>query len=166
VNYGEYLSIYNELTRDLPGEEREVGRLYISYLMNGAGGGEGRRLEAGADKGSLNAKIFGLKAGLDRDAPQETIRILVERLPQALADFGHYAFVLRGEARMRLGSFGEAQEDFRRALALEPKAAVAHWGMAILLRKMQKGSESRAELRTLLAFHPEYIPAIVAEQSF
>jgi Flp pilus assembly protein TadD len=67
---------------------------------------------------------------------------------------------------MQLGSFAEAHEDFRRALAVEPKAAVAHWGMAILLRKMQKGAESRAELRQLLAYHPEYIPAIVAEQSF
>lgn len=166
VNYGEYLSIYNELTRDMPSEEREVGRLYLTYLMNGAGGSEGRRLEAGAEKGSLNAKVFGLKAGLDRDAPQETIRLLVDRLPPVMSEFGYYAFVLRGEARMRLGSFSEAQDDFRHALALEPRAAVAHWGMAILLRKMQKGVESRAELRTLLQYHPEYIPAIVAEQAF
>jgi hypothetical protein len=31
---------------------------------------------------------------------------------------------------------------------------------------MQRSAESRAELRTLLSQHPEYIPAIVAEQSF
>jgi tetratricopeptide (TPR) repeat protein len=166
VNYAEYVSIYNELTREMPAEERKIGRLYLSYLMNGATGSEGRRLEAATEKGSLSAKIFGLKAALDRDAPQETIRILVDRVPPVLTDFGYYAFVLRGEARMRLGSFSEAQEDFRRALALEPHAAVAHWGMAVLLRKMQRSAESRAELRTLLSQHPEYIPAIVAEQSF
>lgn len=160
TDFRDYLDAYDDSIAPGSGEEREAGRAYITYLWHGGDNLDGQRLELAAEKGGLFSRVIALKAALDRDAGADTLRIALNRLPPQLVDFGYYAYVLRGEARMRLDSFEDAQQDFQRALALEPRAAVAHWGMTLLLQKTQRLSAARQQLDLLLSYHPLYIPAI------
>jgi len=164
VNYVDYLKTFNYVMNGASGEEKEIGKLYINYLLNGTAGNEGRRIEAAAAKGGVMTKVLALKVVLDRDSSNDEIRTAVNRLPANLNEFGCYAYVLRGTARMRLSQFVEALQDIQRALALEPKAAVANWALAILLRKSQRPQEAAVAMKTLLGYHPHYIPAIVSCQ--
>ena len=161
VNYTEYLNAFSHIMEKGPGEERELGKLYINYLINGPSGNEGKKIEAYAEKGSLRSKVLALKVLLDRDAPAEELRTGLQRLPPTLAEFGYLAYVLRGEARSRLGFYQEAQQDFQKAISLEPRAALGHWAYAGFLKKHQRLSEAQNELKILLNYHPNYIPAIV-----
>lgn len=167
VDYAEYLSAFNQIMARAAGEEKELGKRYISYLNNNAQGDEGDQIiKVAENKGGLMAKVLALKVTLDRDVTADEIRHAANRLPPALSDFGYYAYVLRGEARLRLGNFLEAQTDFKRALELEPKSALAHFSMAVLLKRMQRQDESLTEMRDLLGAHPGYIPAIVFSKTF
>lgn len=161
VPYSEYLDTFDDIMGKSMGEEREMGKLYISYLMNGSAA-EAKHIEAVAEKGGLMAKVLALKVALDRDASMDTIRTATNRLPTHLKDFGYYAYVLRGDSRTRLSQFAEAQQDLQTAMLLEPQSAVARWANAVLLRKMGREADSHSEVKSLLSYHPNYIPAIVA----
>jgi len=166
VNYQEYHNAFRHIMAKASAEDRDLGKLYIEYLQNGLGARESKRIEAMADKGGLFAKVLGLKVVLDRDGSTDELKIAVARLPQNLNSFGYYAYVLRGDARTRLGLFNDAQQDLQKALVLEPKAAVTHWAMATLMKKIERNADSKSELKTLLTYHPDYIPAIVSSQKF
>ncbi|MBI4405104.1 MAG: hypothetical protein HY537_13155, partial [Deltaproteobacteria bacterium] len=87
-------------------------------------------------------------------------------LSDNLTEFGYFAYVLRGEAKSRINLWSEAQQDFQKALELEPKAAVAHWAYANMLAKTQHRTEAVGELRSLLTYHPNYIPGIVSSRNY
>jgi tetratricopeptide (TPR) repeat protein len=171
VDYASYLDPFvSIMDKPLPGkgldEDREIGRLYINYLLNGNAGSEPKLIEKLADSGSLLAKVLALKVVLDRDGTSAEIKNALGRLPNSLADFGYYAYVLRGEARARLSQFDDSQSDFQKALNLEPSSAVAHWAYFNMLRKLSRTGEAQAEIKSLLSFHPDYIPAIVSSHNF
>jgi Flp pilus assembly protein TadD len=147
------------------GEEKELGKYYLKYLAKNTGN-DGKKIEALGEKGGTLAKVLALKVLLDRDAPASEIRSAVAKLPERLNDFGAYAYVLRGDARTRLALFNEAQNDFHQALQIEPRSAVAHWAYAIFLKKTQRGEDADIEIRNLLSYHPDYIPAVVSTHQF
>ena len=163
LNYNEYLSAFNHVMEKSTGEEKEIGKRYIQYLMSGTD--EGGRLSAYAEKGGIVARAIALKIVLDKEASAGEIKRAVQRLPENLDAFGYYAYVLRGEAQARMGLFDEARRDFRRALELAPQSASPHWAYASLLQKLQENADAQAQIRDLLRYHPNYIPAIVATQN-
>jgi tetratricopeptide (TPR) repeat protein len=166
INYAEYLNSFNHVMQGTSGEERELGRLYLSYLMNGSASDEAKRIEAVADRGGLMAKVFALKVVLDRESSSEEIKKALTRLPPHLSDFGYYAYVLRGEARMRSGDMEGAQADFSLSLQLEPQSAISHFAYATLLKRTGRDGQAREKIQALLSYHPDYIPAIVFSQNF
>lgn len=166
VNYAEYLNAFIHIMKGSPGEEREMGKLYISYLLNGPTSEEAKRIEAVAEKGGLMAKVLSLKVILDRESTPKELQDAMRRLPKHLSDFGYYAYVLRGEAYMRLGNLDLAQADFQRALTLEPQSAISHWAYATLLQKTSRTQMAKKQIENLLSYHPNYIPAIVFSQRF
>ncbi len=163
LNYGEYLNAFTHVMEKSPGEEREVGRRFIQYLLSGTD--EGGRLEGVAEKGGLVARVMGLKVVLDRESSAGDIKKAIQRLPENLDSFGYYAYVLRGEAEGRLGLFDEAKKDFRRAIELSPQSAISHWAYSALLQKLQEMPQAQNQVRELLRYHPNYIPAIVWTQN-
>jgi len=166
VTFSEYLEAFEATMGGTLSEEKELGKLYINYLINGPSSNEAKRIEAVAEKGSLMAKVFALKVALDRDAPAEKLKLVLKRLPSDLHDFGYYAYVLRGDARTRIGQYSDAQEDLLAALRLEPQSAIAQWTHIALLTKMQKPSDAQAETKSLLTYHPDYIPAVVSGHNY
>lgn len=162
IDYAEYLDVFNHVMPEGAGADREVGKLYIQYLMSGKDAG--KRLEALGDKPDVFGKVVALKVTLDRDAPSAEIKRTIAKLPSNLVEFGYYAYVLRGEAQMRLGMERESQSDLARALDLSPRAAVALWAYASLLRRQNQAAEADQKINALLSYHPNYIPAIVWSQ--
>ncbi len=166
VNYSDYLAAYLRVMDKGASDIRELGKLYIGYLEHGSSGGEAKKLEAFADRGGLSAKVLALKVMLDRDAPTNELKAALVKLPVNLSGFGYYAYVLRGEALSRLGEVTSANQDFEKALLIEPKSAITHWALANLLKKSQRTSDAKSEIDHLLTYHPDYIPAIVTSQNF
>lgn len=166
TSYAEYLESFDTIMRNSIGEEREMGRLYLNYLMSTSSTEEVKRIEALAERGGLIAKVLALKVALDRDASLETIKQALSRLPTNLKEFGYYAYVLRGDAHTRLGLFAQAQQDLQTALLLEPQSAVARWAYAVLLQRTGKETDALNEIKGLLSYHPNYIPAIVSGHQF
>ena len=165
VNYGEYLNAYNHMTEKVSGPEKEMGKLYISYLLNGPDSAEAKRIEAVAEKKEgLMAKVLALKVALDRQSTNKEVETALERLPNSVSKFGFYAYVLRGEAYLRLGKVTEARTDFSRALTLEPLSAISNWANAMLLKRQSREDEARQKIRALLGYHPNYIPALVYQK--
>ncbi len=166
TSYADYLTAFNRVMEGTTGEDREIGRLYLSYLMNGPGGDEGKRINQVAEKSGILAKVIALKVVLDRESTGEEIAKGLARLPAQLDNFGYYAYVLRGEARMRTGDVVGAQADFTQALQREPHSAISHFAFATLLKRTGHDAEAREKIQTLLSYHPDYIPAIVFSQNF
>lgn len=166
INYAEYESAFLEVMKNGPPKIRELGRLYINYLRNGPDSGEAKRLVRFADGNDLMGQVIALKVMLDVHVAPVVIEKAASRLPANLSEFGYYAYVLRGEARMRLARLEEAQDDFKRAVLLEPKSAIARLAYANFLKKANRPREARKELKQVLSYHPHYIPAIVAAQDF
>lgn len=166
VNYSEYLNAYSHVMEKGTAEEKELGRLYINYLMNGAQEEDFRRFELLAEKGPLLTKVIALKILLDRKISATELKTAIARLPTNLAAFGPYGYVLRGDAKVRLGSYDDAQEDFLQALKLDPKSAIAHWAYAGLLERQGRKDDARSEIRSLLTYHPSYVPALVSSRHF
>lgn len=165
VNYTEYLNAFTRIMDTASGEEKEIGKVYISYLLTQRD--DDHRIEMIAERGGgLFSKVLALKVVLDRDANPDEIRVALKRLPADLNGFGYYAYVLRADARMRLKQFEDAQQDLQKALQLSPQSAVTHWAYASLLRKTQRISEAQTEIHNLLSYHPHYIPAIVSSHNF
>ncbi len=163
LNYTEYLNAYSHVMEKYSGEEKEVGKRFVQYLISNSD--ENRRLEAFAANGGLTSKVLALKVTLDRESTAAEIKKALQRLPENLDAFGYYAYVLRGEAQGRLGLFDEAKKDFRKAIELSPQSAVARWAYSALLQKLQENPEAQRQVRDLLKFHPGYIPAIVWTQN-
>ncbi len=163
INYTEYLNAFTHVMEKASGEEKEVGRRYIQYLLTNTD--EGGRIETLAEKGGLTARVLGLKLVLDREATGAEVKHALARLPESLDSFGYYAYVLRGEAYGRLGLFDEAKRDFRRSLDLAPHSAIGLWAYATLLQKVQSSAEAQSQVKELLRYHPNYIPAIVSAQN-
>jgi tetratricopeptide (TPR) repeat protein len=169
VDYEQYLKIFAEVMERYPGEEKELGKLYLTYLLGHANGSPalvGKQIERMAERDSLFGRVLALQVLIDRDARAEEIKSLFVKLPPNLNDFGYYAYVLRGDAKLRLGLVGEAQKDFERALLLEPKSAVAHWAYANLLKRLNRKNDAHSELRSLLSVHPTYIPGLLSNHEF
>ncbi len=166
INYAEYLNSFNHVMQGSTSEERELGRLYLSYLMNGASSDDAKRIEQVAEKSGLMAKVFALKVVLDRESTPEEIKKALGRLPPHLSDFGYFAYVLRGEGRMRTGDMEGAQADFSLALQLEPQSAISNFAYATLLKRTGRDGQAREKIQNLLSYHPDYIPAIVFTQNF
>jgi tetratricopeptide (TPR) repeat protein len=167
VDYTEYLDAYVRVTEKAPaGEGKELGKLYLNYILHGPPGPEGKRIEALAEMGNLTAKVLAIKVALDREATTEELQKAVQRAAGNLDGFGYYAYVLRGMAKTRLGDDTNADQDFEKALLMEPKAAITHWSLANLLKKQHRDSEARSEMNRLLSYHPDYLPAIVSVQNF
>ncbi len=163
LNYTEYLNAFTHVMEKYPGEEKEIGKRYLQYLLTNSD--EGNRIESFAEKGGLVARVLSLKVLLDREPTAPEIKRALGRLPENLDLFGYYAYVLRGEALGRLGLFDEAKRDFRKAIELSPGSAVNHWAYAALLQKVQEIPEAQAQIKDLLRYHPNYIPAIVSTQN-
>jgi tetratricopeptide (TPR) repeat protein len=163
VNYTEYLNAFIHVMEKFPGEDRDVGRRYIQYLLSN--NDEGGKLEAMGVKGGLLSKIVGLKVTLDRESSAGDLKKAIQRLPDGLDSFGYYAYVLRGEAFGRLGLFDDAKKEFRKALELSPQSAITRWAYAALLQKLQDTAEAQTQVRELIRYHPHYIPAIVWSQN-
>lgn len=166
VNYSEYLSAFTHVMDKGSPEEKELGKIYIHYLMNGPSEMDSKRFNALAEKQNLAAKVIALKVALEQHASVAEIKTTLTRLPASLTDFGPYGYVLRGEAQVRLGLLAEAKESFLQALKLDSKSAVAHWALASLLERQQKKEEAQSEIKNLLSFHPNYIPAVVSSHHF
>jgi tetratricopeptide (TPR) repeat protein len=166
VNYAEYLKAFLQVMDHTSGEDYEVGKLYIGFLLGGPNSPEGKRLEGFAEKGGLTAKILVLKVLLDREASSEELKVALARLPPNLNPFGYYAYVLRAQVRTKLGLYDDAQGDLQKALLLEPKAAISHWALASVLKTVHHTADAQSELRHLLTYHPDYIPGIVSFQNF
>lgn len=166
VNYQEYLSIFTQVMDKGAPDEKELGKLYIHYLMSGGTYDDARRFSALADKSNLLAKVIALKVVMERKPNAQDLKTALARLPLSLSGFGPYGYVLRGEAQIRLGLTSDARESFTQALKLDPKSAISHWAMASLLERLQKKDEAQLEIKNLLSFHPNYIPAIVSSHHF
>jgi tetratricopeptide (TPR) repeat protein len=166
VEYSAYLTAYSQVMEKNSAPERELGKLYINYLLNGPAGIEGRKLEQIALRGDITTKVIALKVMLDREARPEELRAALAAFPPNISDFGYYAYVLRAQAKIRLGLSAEAQQDLQKALNLDPKAAIAHFTMAAVFKKAQKFEDEQMEINTLLGYHPNYIPAIVLSRNF
>lgn len=161
VNYAEYLDSFQEVMRDAPQKEKELGQLYLTYLLKGPESQAGIQLVNLAKKGELAYQVIGLKVLLDTAASNEKLRNQVDALPFNLTPFGYYAYVLRGVAYAKLGLQDSAQKDFQKALLLEPKTAISRLSYAVLLEQLSRNSDAKSEFNNLLNYHPYYIPAIV-----
>ncbi len=166
IDYEDYLKGFGKVMADAMGEEKEMGKLYLNYLNHGPQGSEGLKIETVAATGGPIAKILALKVLLARDGSTDELKSATARLPATLTDFGYYAYVLRGEARLRMGQITDAQNDFRKAVELEPTSALAHFSLAVVNKRLQRNDEAQGEIRTVLARHPTYIPAIVLSRTF
>jgi len=166
VNYNEYLAAFLRVMDKGAPDIRELGKLYIGYLAHGIAGAEAKKLESLPDRGGLFSKVLSLKVLIDREAPLNELKAGVARLPANLSNFGYFAYVLRGEALSRLGDDAGANQDFEKALLIEPKTAITHFALANLLKKTQRPADAKSEIDHLLTYHPDYIPAIVSSQNF
>ena len=166
TDYQDYLRGFVKVMGDSLSEEKELGKLYLNYLNHGPAGNEGPKLEAVAMSGGLMAKVLGLKVTLAREASMEELRQGTTRLPASLNEFGYYAYVLRGEARLRMGQITDAHADFRKAAELEPTSALAHFSLAVVNKRLHRNDEAQGEIRNVLSRHPTYIPAIVLSRTF
>ncbi len=164
TDFREYLSAYSYIMNNTTGEDKELGKLYINYLINGPSSEEATKILTIAEKGNLKSKIFALKVLEDQEADKEKFASIVKSLPQHLSEFGYYAYVLRAEALMKTGEFEKAHDDIQRALTIEPQSAIIHWVKAMLLQKISKNDSAKKEIEKLLSFYPTYIPAIVTLQ--
>lgn len=168
IDYNEYESAFMQVMKGGSPLAREIGRLYINYLKNGPKSVEGKRLlrMAEGENTDLTAKVIALKIQLDNAAPALQLNQALSQLPTNLSEFGYYAYVLRGQARLRLGQIKEAQADLKRAILLEPKSAVGRLAYANFLKRMNQPAQAQIEINNLLTFHPNYIPALVSSEEF
>lgn len=159
INYAEYLELYNQIMDKAPAEDRELGKLYLTYIADPQGAAA-KRILGMSVSGNLFSKVIALKVASEKQMSAADLKVLMERLPANLNDFGYYAYVIRADVKRELGQYTEAQQDYRRALLMEPKSAISHLLLANLLKKLQKMDDARTEIESLLSYHPNYIPAL------
>ncbi|MEZ4749883.1 MAG: tetratricopeptide repeat protein [Bdellovibrionota bacterium] len=166
INYDEYEGAFMEVMKSGSRKLQQLGKTYISYLKNGPNSPDGERLLRMAEKGDLTSRVLALKVQLDNNASPSVLSKALLTLPANLSEFGYYAYLLRGEAELRVGRIQEAEEDFKRALLLEPKSAIGRLTYASFLKRTNHVEEAEAEIRNLLNFHPNYIPALEESLNF
>jgi len=166
VDYREYLSAFSKVMAQARSDEQELGKTFISFLLNGNGPVENARLQAIAEHGGLLPKVLGLEALLKSEPKPEDLRRALVRLSGNLSEFGPYAYVVRAEAKIRLGLLAEAQTDLSSALLAEPKSAAARLLQYKLYKIQNRKEEALREIQTILSYHPNYIPAIKATEEF
>lgn len=166
INYLEYLSAYNVIMKEAPGDDRDFGRIYLSYLngfANDEGAAELKYLERLAERGHFPARILSLKISVDHFVDEQTLAYRLNRVPVDVRKFGPYAYVIRGEAKMRLGKTEEAIEEFNKALTLDARSAAARHSIAMSLKRAERRNEAREQINQLLSIHPDYIPALQSQ---
>ena len=166
VNYREYLNNYTKVMERAREDELELGKVYISFLLNNYGPMENHRLQILAEKGGLLSRVLALSAQIKSETKTDDLRRAVVKLGGNLSEFGPYAYVIRAEAKTQLGIIQEAQQDLNSALLAEPKSAAARLLQYKLYRLQNKKEEAVRELQTILSYHPNYIPAINALKDF
>ncbi len=159
INYAEYFELYNQIMEKAPAEDRELGKLYLSYISDPQGAAA-KRILGMSVSGNLFSKVIALKVASEKQLGATELKTILDRLPANLNDFGYYAYVIRADVKQELGQMTEAQQDYRRALLIEPKSAISHFYLANLLKKLQKEEDARTEIESLLTYHPNYIPAL------
>jgi tetratricopeptide (TPR) repeat protein len=160
IDYREYLTAYNNVMAHTKEEEQEIGKVFISFMMNGNGPLEHNKLQTMAEKGGLATRVLALSTLLLSTPKTDDLRHSLVRLGGNLSEFGPYAYVIRAEAKTRIGNMVEAQQDLNSALLSEPKSAAAHLLQYRIYRLLNKRDEAYRELQTILSYHPNYIPAI------
>lgn len=166
VDYREYLSAFSKVMSQARSDEQELGKIFISFLLNGNGPVENARLQTLSEHGGLLAKVLGLEALLKSDPKPEDLRRALVRLSGNLSEFGPYAYVVRAETKIRLGLLAEAQQDLSSALLAEPKSAAARLLQYKLYKIQNRKEDAFREIQTILSYHPNYIPAIKATEEF
>ena len=172
TNYNEYLRAFTHVMEKGNAEkgnpeDREAGKLYIQYLLTDKD--ESQSIAALAERGSLLPRVILLKERLDESedispSTLDKLRRALSKLPANLSAFGSFAYVLRGIAEDRMGQSAEALKELLKAKEIAPRSASVLWSLSSLYRKMGKNDEANDELKTLLRYHPTYIPAIVQAQ--
>jgi tetratricopeptide (TPR) repeat protein len=163
IKYADYLKAFLQITKGGSSVERETGKLYLSYLNSPDSVDNHEKWAPLLDKEDFWPKLLYLKALVsDASTPDSLLRQVLQRVPQNINDFGYYGYVIRAEAKMRLKNYSEAQLDVQKALSLDPKAAVARLTNVRLLKHLGKNKEAEGEIKTLLSYHPNYIPALIA----
>jgi tetratricopeptide (TPR) repeat protein len=167
-NYEEYLSAFSQVMEKAPEEEKNIGKIYLTYLGNPLSRGEDwRKMDAIANHSdNLLPRILSLKMMLPHAVDSGYLKAVINKLPPNLDFFGPYAYVLRGQAREKLNQISEAQLDYQKALGLDPQCAVAMWYQYDLFRKLHRGPEARETLKNLITAHPNYIPALEQSANF
>jgi len=164
IDYRQYLKTYMDVMEHTRDGEQELGKVFISFLLNGNGPVENNRLQMMAERGGLPTRVLALSALLRSDSKPEDIRRSLVRLGGNLSEFGPYAYVIRADAKLRLGNITEAQQDLNLALLAEPKSASARFLQYKILKLLNRKEDANRELQTLLSYHPNYILAIRALQ--
>lgn len=163
VNYPEYQGAFQVAMADAIPEDREYGQIYLSYLNGFStedGANEMKRLERLADKGHFPARILSLKISVDHFVDEATLNARLARVPADVKKFGAYAYVIRGEAKLRLNKTEEAISEFQQALAVDGRSAAAHLAVARAFTKSGRRRDAQDHLDKLLTLHPDYIPAL------
>lgn len=101
----------------------------------------------------LQPVIQALNAGALAQAEAEA-RALLGRYPQAF-----FPLNLLGVALEQQGKFAEAVPVYRKALALEPKAAELHFNLGAVLARLGEREQAVASYRRALALKPVLAPA-------
>jgi len=168
VNYDEYLNAYDMAMEKGSEEEKTIGKLYISYLANPLSRTEyWRKMDNLANRSNnLLARILTLRMMLPHAVDVGYLKSILAKLPPNLDYFGPIAYVLRGQAREKLGNVAEAQLDYQKALTLDSTCPTALWRQYELYKKLHRGPEARETLKTLLTAHPDFIPALAESPEF
>ncbi|NBX75697.1 MAG: tetratricopeptide repeat protein, partial [Proteobacteria bacterium] len=80
IDYQEYLSAYTKVMAQAKPEELELGKVFISFFLNGNGPIENSRLQTLAEKGSLMARVLALSTLLRSEPKSEELRRSLVRL--------------------------------------------------------------------------------------
>lgn len=79
-------------------------------------------------------------------------RVLEEQSPEV-------SWFVEGRLRAARGDLAGAEEAFRRALAIDPRAPEAHWELGRTLAAAGRTSDAAEAFRALLAIEPAHGPA-------
>lgn len=164
TNYAEYASAYNHIMADYQGGERTIGKTLLQSLARTLAPLQWRPVQDLALKGNRLARLALLRRTLASSPPRAEIDEHLVSLSGDMREFGPMAYVIRGKALWTIGNAAEAENDFKYALDLEPTSAFGIWVYYDFLSQSGRKSEAASQLEKLLRFHPNYIPAIVANQ--
>lgn len=162
TNYQEYQSVFSHIMSNRPAAERTLGKLLIQFASTPSPSQDliNRLLDL-AKQGSIPAKLAIIEHAV-RVSDRSQVELSTNQLQGDLISFGAHAYLTRARALALLSRPSEAERDFKSALDLDRSSAEGHWSYAEFLGAQGRRGEMTDHLERLLAFHPEYIPAIVA----